>query len=56
MHVNMYTCMKHTYMELVHVYTYVCMCAHALGFPWPLFSKNSLFVPKISYIFHKYFC
>lgn len=23
---------------------YACMCMHALGFLWPFFSKNSLFV------------
>ena len=38
-----------------HACAYVCMHTHALRFLWPFFSKNSLFDPKISYIFHKHF-
>ena len=38
-----------------HACAYVCMRTHALRFLWPFFSKNSLFDPKISYIFHKHF-
>ena len=42
-------------LELKHAYAYTCMRAPALRFPWPFFFKKSLFVPKISYIFHKNF-
>ena len=55
MYVYVYACMKHVHVELEHACAYACMCMHALKFPWYLFSKNSLFGPKISYIFHKHF-
>ena len=38
-----YVCMKHAFVELEHACAYACMHTHTLGFPWPLFSKNSLF-------------
>jgi len=46
---------------LTHACVCVCMHAHtrvytlAFGFLLPFFSKNSLFVPKVSYIFYKHF-
>ena len=32
MHVYVYTCMKHAYVELEHACAYACMPTHALGF------------------------
>ena len=55
MHMYMYACMKHAHADLKHACAYACMRTHALGFPWSLFLKNSLFGPKISYIFYKHF-
>jgi len=55
MHVYAHACKEHVYTELEHGYTYACMRMHALGFSRLLFSKNSLFGPKISYSFHKNF-
>jgi len=40
------TCVRiplYVYVELKHACAYVCMRMHALGFPWFLYSKNSLF-------------
>jgi len=50
-----YACMKHAYAKLEHACVYACMRKHALGFPWSLIFKNSLFIHKKSYIFQKYF-
>ena len=55
MPVYAYVCMKHAHAELEHACTYACMRTHALGFPWPYFSKNSLFDSWKSYIFWKHF-
>ena len=55
MHVYAYAYMKHAHAELEHACAFACMHTHALGFSWSLFSKNSLFGQKISYIFHKHF-
>ena len=55
MHVYAYACIKHVHIDLEHVFAYVCMHRHALGFLWHFFSKNSLFGPKISYVFLKHF-
>ena len=55
MPVYAYACMKHVQANLEHACTYACMHTHALGFLWPFFSKNIFILPKISYIFHKYF-
>ena len=52
MHVYAYACMKHAHVEL----ELACMCMHALEFSWYLFSKNSLFGQKISYIFSTALC
>ena len=52
MHVYAYACFMHVYTELEHACAYMYTCTHALGFPWSFFSKNNLFCPKISYIFH----
>ena len=41
MPVYVYACMKLGYVSLEHAYTYMCLRRHALGFTWPLFSKNS---------------
>ena len=34
-------CIKHAHTGLKHACAYTCMSTHALGFLWPLFSKNS---------------
>jgi len=36
-----YAYMKHAYVDLEHTNAYACPSTHALGFLWPLFSKNS---------------
>ena len=38
-----YTCMKLAYVELELVYTYTCLCTHALGFLDLNFLKIDLF-------------
>jgi len=41
MPVYVYACIKLAYTGLEHAYAYASLHMHALGFPWPLFSKNS---------------
>ena len=51
MPVHAYSCIKHVHAGLEHICTYTCMRTYALGFLWPFFSKNSIFVSYKSYIF-----
>jgi len=53
-----YACTKHAHAELKnahvefeHSCAYACMCVHALGFPWSLFSNKKVFLIKKRVIF-----